>query len=596
MTTQTATAPPPIAKIILHNIQCYLHVEIEPAPPGEMTVLIGESDSGKTTLGARAHLKLGFDDASTKDMIRKGAKKGHISYIYDTPDNLTASWHYECPIERTSKKPNPEKAKTWYEIARDGADTITLEGGGKGVPQAIQDITGLRLVQIGATKLNLNISKQLGGPFLGDKSPNERYRVLGILAGTLEVDAAVKEVGTEIIRARRQETVYENEIKSLEDQVNAYSWLEALGRAIEKVQAAFSEVSERQGLRNKLQASLENIAESREIVQAAGAFIAVLDDVISRANFWLAVIESKLHIYRKLVSIHANITAQKEILSRAEAILKTTEHTSRGQLILAGTERALTHSGRLEKLSRDIKAEESKLTSAQNILTLTRTHQDALRAVGQVAESYHKYSILMSCSTGITKEQAAIKRYAEIISRTSATDQGKEFLAGVVATVSTLKKLRGLAAEIRAREAELAGAENMLRVADGNNVTRAKDIISMAEADISRLKKLRESAGEIRAQEDCRAKAETVLQATESIGQVSTMITFVQAFVGRLNMLRTESALIENSLVSIRSAESKITALDVKIEKAAGEYRALLLQAGICENCQVVDAVMAAAG
>ncbi|HYH05068.1 MAG TPA: hypothetical protein VEC37_18400, partial [Bacillota bacterium] len=160
MSTQTSNTPPPIKKIILKNIQSFPHAEIELPPPGEMCVLTGVSDAGKTALGARSQLKLGFDSYSTKKMIRRGTKKGHISYVYDTPDNLTVSWCFECPVDRISKKPNADKAKTWYEIARDdaneknGKSIITLEGGGKGVPEAIQQITGMRPVQIGKEKIN----------------------------------------------------------------------------------------------------------------------------------------------------------------------------------------------------------------------------------------------------------------------------------------------------------------------------------------------------------------------------------------------------------------------------------------------------------
>lgn len=422
--------PPPIKKIILHNIQSLPHAEIEPAPPGQMTTIIGSSDSGKTALASRALRKLFFNppDLPNRELIRRGAKQASISVIYDTPDNLTVSWRW--------KGRNPEAGKACYEIARDDAEPIILEGGGKSVPQAIQDITGVHPVVIGDQELNFNFNRQLDGPFLGDKfSPGKRYRVLGTLAGTLEVDQAIRDVSLEITRVRRRENEIVKEIDDFEAKIKEYDYLEDLGRNIQAIEAAVAEIRCKQELRNKLSALHDEIISRDEILEELDLIIIAVGRMIDEIESQLSSITNLANKYRSLLNLKSNLQHETESLTRANSILSST----------MGTEMA---SERLNNLT----------------------------------QANHKRGILMSSQTALTKAGDGIKRFNVIMEQTAGADEAKNILAQVDASAPKVAKLRDLAGRLQRGREFIAGVDKVLATTEG--VDNGMDILSQVKAAV----------------------------------------------------------------------------------------------------------------
>ncbi|KJR97989.1 MAG: hypothetical protein VR68_11860 [Peptococcaceae bacterium BRH_c4a] len=583
---------PPIKLIRLKNIQSLPFAEIEPAPSGKLTVIVGGSDTGKTTLASRALRKLFFNDVPTKEIVRRKCKSASIAVIYDTPDNLTVSWCW--------KGRNTDAGKAWWEIARGGIgegcklETVVIEGGGRQghVPEAIQEITGVRPVVIGGTTLNFNFNRQLDGPFLGDKSPNERYRVLGILAGTLEVDAALKEVGTEIIRGRKQETVLDKEITALDEEVKGYDWLEVLGGDIEKVEAALVEIGRKQELRGKLLAALENIQEEQRQLFEANNRRFFLNKAILQVDAWLGRTERNMGIVQRLASALDNINTQKVTLGSANIILRATDSVVRGQESLSrlevshslfkrlnalcdqiyvsfaelrDSEKVITDTksapemstiittmaernatlSTLRRLQKDIQGEAAKITHADTILRATEGHKKAAESLEHLSESNRTRSSLLSSQVGIANIQRDIFRHNKTIALTADTDKGKEVLAGVELAIPKVKKLRELEKEISSQKDELALSGN-------------------------------------------------VLAATEGVGWGNRVLTQIEAKALTLNRLTPFPGQIKVAAFNVDSYSGQVNNLTAKIDTTTQEYRELLLEAGICEGCKVVGEVLAA--
>lgn len=588
MSKQEDSFRPPIKLIRLKNIQSLPFAEIEPAPSGKLTVIVGGSDTGKTTLASRALRKLFFNDIPTKEIVRRKCKDAHISAFYDTPDNLAISWYW--------KGRNTDSGKAWWQIDRDGMETVVLEGGGRQghVPEAIQDITGVRPVVIGGTTLNFNFNKQLDGPFLGDKSPNERYRVLGILAGTLEVDTALKEVGVEIIRGRKQETVLDKEIAALEEEVDSYAWLEILGGDIKKVEAALVEVGRKQGLRDKLAGILNGMRVQQDAWDNADTSCYFLEQSIRNAGNLLALVEAKSTNYQKLTTAQTNITTQNEILSGAENILTLTNRTTEAQNILTQTDSKHTLSGKLISLSDQVSLSSAKLATAQKIIADTESVPEISTTLTTITEKNNKLTTLKRLQKDIQSEAAKITQADTILRATESHKKATERLEGLSESNHARSSLLGYKAGIAKCVEAIKGYAEIVALTVG--VEEGKEALGRVEAGMAKAKKLRELTDKISIQTWDLAHARTVLTETEGVGRGSEALAHVEAGVGRLSKLTPFPGQIRVAAFNVDSYSGQVRKLTEGIEVASGEYRALLLEAGICEGCKVVGEVVAAVG
>lgn len=540
---------PPVKKIILRNIQSLPKAEIELGPPGTMATVIGESDTGKTALASRSLEKLYFNTIPTKELIRRGAKTASITAVYDTPDNMAIAWEW--------KGPSLDRGKARYVITRDNMEPIIVEGSNRPghVPEVIQELTGVRPVKIGNLTLNFNVSRQLDGPFLGASvSPTERYRVLGALAGTLEVDEAVKEVGLEIHRSRRREKELAGdggksvgEIGKLEQKIREYDYLVPLKHSIDTVEIKLALIRGKIGRRDKLIALQIEICVKEELVKDAGDVAFVLGGLIEQTNHHLARVEANMAQHPKLTALHH---AEKETHCRlldANIILQKTESvpevTTGLQLLINN----LTKFTALTKLRQVITAECQKLTTAQQILDSTRDTETAQIALDRITSTNHTREQLMPLYVEIMATMDAVLRHTVTIDLTAGVGRVRESLGRVALNsdkVMQLAKLRLL----------IMGVKN------------------------------RQSA------------TQQVLDATSGMELLQNTLQEGILAANRMVRLKYLSGEVSKAAFEVTRLANAVATGEQDIQKAREEYRALLLEAGICENCPVVGEVMAAAG
>lgn len=534
------TVPPPVKKLILRNIQSLPKAEIELGPPGTMTTVIGESDTGKTALASRAIEKLFFNTIPTKELIRRGAKSASITAVYDTPDNLSVSWEW--------KGTSPDRGKSRYVIKRDNMDPIILEGSNRpgNVPEAIQELTGVRPVKIGNLIINFNVNRQLDGPFLGASvSSTERYRVLGALAGTLEVDEAVKEVGLEIHRARRKEKELSGEIDSLGEKIREYDYLVELKDVIEKVETGLMSIRRKMGHRDKLIALQIEIEAKLELVKDAGNKATALGRMIEQANQELNHVETNISRHQKLLEIQHQIINIHFTLDKAKQILKKTENHAKAYLHTNATEEQNNKLTTLTKLRQAIATEHQKLTATQRILDTTRNTEQAQIAVERLGKANYTLGRLVSLYAEITKTTECIKRNTATLEVTAGVERGQQVLGRVVGTADKLSRLANL----------------LMLVNEARNRVEA---------------------------------AERALEATDSVVQGLELLSRVRDNESRYHALLVLGYQCRQKEQEVNELKRNIEIIDQQIKAAREEYRALLLEAGICEHCKVVDAVMAA--
>lgn len=224
-----------IKSIELQNFQSHHSTHIEPAPPGQLTVITGPSDSGKTAI-IRALKWLLYNQPAGADFMRTGASMVRISVKFADGNIVTR--------ERTA-------ATNRYKILQPGAEKPEVfEGFGATVPLEIQEITGVRTVKIADLDLMLNLSEQLDGPFLGQKSISSpaRAKILGKLAGTEEIDVAATETGRDLYRRNQDEKRLAAEIEGLAARIEEFAWIEKLGEKIAALENLAARIKEQREL------------------------------------------------------------------------------------------------------------------------------------------------------------------------------------------------------------------------------------------------------------------------------------------------------------------------------------------------------------
>jgi exonuclease SbcC len=228
-----------IKRLQIENFQSHQKTVCVPAPCGQLTVITGPSDAGKTVI-LRALRWLLFNEPQGSDFIRVGASFARVTAEF-------ASGH--VVVRRRTKATNR------YKIIAPGADgPQVFEGFGSSVPLEVQELTGVRPVRIGDIDINLNLAEQLDGPFLGKSiSAGARAKVLGKLAGTEEIDFASKQLGTDLYRRNQDEKRLTEELAALEKQIEEFNWLPGAKAKIETLETLTAKVKANQEKRDQLE-------------------------------------------------------------------------------------------------------------------------------------------------------------------------------------------------------------------------------------------------------------------------------------------------------------------------------------------------------
>lgn len=302
-----------IKSIELQNFQSHHSTHIEPAPPGQLTVITGPSDSGKTAI-IRALKWLLYNQPAGADFMRTGASMVRISVKFADGNIVTR--------ERTA-------ATNRYKILQPGAEKPEVfEGFGATVPLEIQEITGVRTVKIADLDLMLNLSEQLDGPFLGQKSISSpaRAKILGKLAGTEEIDVAATETGRDLYRRNQDEKRLDSEIEELEKQIEEFAWIEELGERIAALENLAARIKERQArlatLEQKrgelLQIQTEMIAAQK--VLERWAVLPAIEAAVKGAEVAAIRCKTLKTLGMKLTDIQYGIEEAQEMIYRLRGI------------------------------------------------------------------------------------------------------------------------------------------------------------------------------------------------------------------------------------------------------------------------------------
>lgn len=397
-----------VRRVMIRNFQSHANTTLEPAPEGQLTVIVGPSDVGKTAI-LRALRWLFYNRPQGDEFRRAGTDL--VSVTVETTDGHVVTRSRSSSTNR-------------YFV-----DNVTLEGFGSDVPLEVQEATGVRPVRIADQELEVNIARQLDPPFLGSGiSGPARAKVLGALAGVDVVDRASRNLGTELHRGRQEVKRLETEVESLQERLSQYTHLAKLAMALEDLRSLYGWIERIQERREKLDDlawRLENIwkdmGDAEETIQALAPAVelgpALRDleadvgrlDRLSRLADRLEQVRAGIRAAERALAQTAGADRALAILGEAVQALDRLEQMSTAARRLQSLrEQIATASALLNRLAPAVAVDLAAIESLEARLSqLTTLNQElgriAWRSTGAQAEA----------DQAAREEQAAAKEYQD---------------------------------------------------------------------------------------------------------------------------------------------------------------------------------------
>jgi len=452
-----------IARIELAEFQSHRRTVLEPAPGGQLTVITGPSDSGKTAIirGVRWALRNEPDGA---DFIRVGAQAAAVSICYADGRRVVR--------ERSRGGVNRFKALDcagrWQ----------TFEGFGRGVPLEVEDITGVCPVLVGDQRINLHIADQLAGPFLGaGMSAPARAKVLGKLAGTEEVDHAARQTVSDVRERKIEARRLEAEIARLDGEIGTYSWLPGAAEkiaALERIVGAIRTAQERRQrvalLGADLQDALAGIQRQEEVLRRLDGVAAAMDRCRT-AEEGAARAATLRFVAGRFQAVCGGVARSQTVIDRWSGL---------EDAVTAYAE-ALAGDGR----TRMLRHQTVRLATALNGMAASEgilrrwADVDAVRATAQSVEAaVERRATLVRCAEGRERADAQIAAQEKTLERLAGLDATARMTTDAAKWIPAKAKLFDLA--IRLKQADAAVNDGRLRVVRWEGVAEAERLYAAA--------------------------------------------------------------------------------------------------------------------
>lgn len=390
-----------IKKITLENWQSHVNTTIEPALPGQLTVITGPSDSGKTVI-LRALRWVFNNQPQGNDFIRVGASFARVTVEFASGDAVVR-WRSTGSINR-------------YVVNGE-----TYEGFGSSVPLEVMELTGVRPVKIGDLEFNLNLAEQLDGPFLGKSiSAGARAKVLGKLAGTEKIDYAAKQLGTDLYRRNQDEKRLAGEAAVLKERIKEFDYLPAMAQKIEKLSTMVEQIKLGQSARNKLAELKERLAETDGKIAGAQAALwrwrnlGEAEKILAEAAESRQSRETLVALTDRYWTYQKNIWACRKVIAKYAGLPEAETFYSRA-------EKALARMKGLEQAKTRFHGAENGLGEAGKVLSRLQGVEKAGEIAGKIAELLVKRDILIRLRNGyngttsrVDQEQKALAKLAGV--------------------------------------------------------------------------------------------------------------------------------------------------------------------------------------
>ncbi|AYP68402.1 exonuclease [Bacillus phage vB_BboS-125] len=353
--------------------------------PG-LNVITGPSDSGKTAV-IRAVRWVAFGEPSGDAFVNEKTGEALVAIQMDNGVTITK--------RRKSKK-------TTYLLQADPGDEGQLFEKAE-VPEEVKVALGINKQTFGDFVTALNFAFQLEAPFLISETASAGAKILGKLAGTEEVDGAIKDVSKDTYQARQERSQAEKDIAEVNGQLLEFAGLEQEKQLLETIEYLLGEVeADVNNLENlkQQQADLDTIKESLHRAAERLAQLAHVPELEAD----LKDVEKAQQRYDTLLDLFETLgkaTATVETLTqKLESYTDLAAAAEFVEVITTDQER-LTNIFNLSTLYTDYAQQENKLLlqlvrlegvdEAQGLLTAAETAYESKSQLLDLELRYNKY-------------------------------------------------------------------------------------------------------------------------------------------------------------------------------------------------------------
>lgn len=254
-----------VTKVRMVNYMRYVDETVELDP--RFNAIVGQTDSGKTTL-LRALVWVFYNRPVGMEMIRDGADEARVEIEVNLGTPEDPDLH--TIVRLRSKKRNA------YIVDGQDFDNVKTD-----VPDEAKALTGVVTAEIGPkVYVELNVSRQMDGPFMLTGSAGDAAKIMGNLAGITTLDtglASIKPdlsaVSKELTGAQRLEQTYDETIGEFADLDDQELKLEAIAQQIKSAQQLDARLQD-------LRRLSERMAEYNSVFTTVDADIAAVSQVL----------------------------------------------------------------------------------------------------------------------------------------------------------------------------------------------------------------------------------------------------------------------------------------------------------------------------
>ena len=426
-----------ITDIYINGFQSHEDTHIELT--NGFNAIIGPSNSGKSAIIRDIEFVL-FNTLNDSNFMTKGHDSFSSTIVFSNGKKVT---------RKRTKKENI------YELSEPGKETVVLTSFGKGPVKEVIEFHGIKPIKISGKEEFISVQSQHDKPFFLTDSPSEKAALVGAIAKTDAVDAAISDLRLDI---SRKESAAKEKKKLLEEKKKLLSVFDDLDDMEADLSIAESKETE-------LNAYIEKKRSAEKSADSVRSYKKVFDkerDIVSKAHLIkdaetkFMSVESKIKDRDRAVALKhdmessvAKQSACENIISRRDAILeaaKLYEFIEKNQKLMDSVENSVDA---LKALKDRISKEEGIVKNKASIIKAGEK-LDTLIKINDIKKDVVKSSA--SLTSSIERHKKGVVYIAKAESRE------KELRNEFVAYIEKHPVCPVCGADMRGREGEVIGS------------------------------------------------------------------------------------------------------------------------------------------